>query len=155
MLTMSTKTELWTLSTKTPATPDIEIARNVDRFMRRIHAALNARAKDFDTHSVGPGGGILLLTLAEIEPARLQDLVRHMARDKSQMTRAINVLEAKGLVQRRDCPDDARVSIVALTAEGQKTVDELEQAVAGVIADILSPLSEDQKTVLKEVLGKI
>lgn len=135
--------------------PDIEIARLVDRFMRRIHASLNAKADAFDIHHVGPGGGILLLTLAEIEPAPIQDLVRRMSRDKSQMTRAIKSLEGKGLIERRDLPEDARVCLLALTPMGQETVGMLQQAVAGVLADILSPLSSGEQAALKDLLRRI
>ncbi len=135
--------------------PDIEIARLVDRFMRRIHASLNAKADAFDTHQVGPGGGILLLTLAEIEPAPIQDLVRRMSRDKSQMTRAIKSLEGKGLIERRDLPEDARVCLLALTPKGKETVGMLQQAVAGVLADILSPLSSGEQEALKDLLRRI
>lgn len=58
--------------------------------MRCIHAALNASAERFDHHGIGPSGGIVLLTLAEIAPARMNDLVRAMARDTPQMTRRIH-----------------------------------------------------------------
>ena len=102
--------------------PDIDIARLVDRFMRRIHASLNAKASEFDRHRIGPNGGIILLTLAEIEPARIQELVRRMSRDKSQMTRGVQALESKGLIERRAFPDDARVCLLALTPEGRATV---------------------------------
>ncbi|MEO1291258.1 MAG: MarR family transcriptional regulator [Pseudomonadota bacterium] len=135
--------------------PDVEIARLVDRLMRRIHASLNAQADEFDTHQVGPHGGILLLTLAEIEPAPIQDLVRRMARDKSQMTRGVQALEKKGLIERRAFPDDARISLLALTTEGRATVGVLQHAVAGVLDDILSPLSAAEQDTFKRLLQKI
>lgn len=135
--------------------PDIEIARLVDRFMRRIHASLNAKAPEFDAHGVGPGGGMLLLTLAEIEPAPVQELVRQMSRDKSQMTRAIKPLERKGLIERRELPEDARVCLLALTPAGHETVCVLQQAVADVLADILSEYSDAERQALKELLRRI
>ncbi|MEM9140242.1 MAG: MarR family transcriptional regulator [Pseudomonadota bacterium] len=135
--------------------PDIEIAHLVDRFMRRIHAALNEKAPEFDTHSVGPGGGILLLTLAEAEPMRIQDLVRRMARDKSQITRAVSTMERKGLIQRRSDPDDGRGRVLALTPEGRQTVRVLQGAVAGVLGEILAPLSDLEQGALREMLRRI
>ncbi|MEM1371985.1 MAG: MarR family transcriptional regulator [Pseudomonadota bacterium] len=143
------------MSTKYQAEPDIEIARLVDRLMRRIHASLNAKASEFDRHGVGPAGGMLLLTLAEIEPARIQDLVAHMSRDKSQMTRGIQALERKGLIERRDCKDDARVSMLSLTPEGHATVETLQGAVAASLAKILAPLSHAQRTELKALLREL
>ncbi|MEM9628327.1 MAG: MarR family transcriptional regulator [Pseudomonadota bacterium] len=134
---------------------DIEIARLVDSLMRRIHASLNAKAATFDIHQVGPGGGILLLTLAEIEPIPIQELARQMSRDKSQITRATKALERKGLLERRESPKDARVCLLALTPMGQETVDMLQQAVADVLANILSPLSSAEQQSLKSLLSRI
>lgn len=135
--------------------PDVEIARLVDRMTRRIHAALNLRAAEFDHHQVGPAGGILLLTLAENEPARLQDLVRLMARDKAQMTRGVQALERKGLIARKTCADDGRASLLELTPEGHETVGVLQGAVAEALEGILSPLSQTERDQLKAMLAKI
>ena len=106
--------------------PDVEIARLADRLMRRLHGALNATADDFDRHRLGPGGGMLLLTVAEAEPARLQDVVRAMARDKAQLTRGVQGLERKGLLARRVCPDDGRATLLPLTEAGREAVDLME-----------------------------
>lgn len=135
--------------------PDIEIARLVDRLMRRIHAAMNAKAPEFDRHRVGPQGGILLITLGEIEPAPIQTLVRSLARDKSQISRNVQALERRGLIERRLDPADARVSILALTDEGRKTVGELETAVAEALDDLLSPLPPSERQQLKTLLARI
>lgn len=135
--------------------PDIDIAHLVDRFMRRIHGALNARAADFDTHQLGPGGGILLLTLAEAEPTRIHDLVTRVARDKSQITRAVKQLEDKGLVTRATDPDDARGWVLTLTPEGRRTVVDLQTAVAGVLEEILAPLSVPEQQSLRELLRRL
>lgn len=135
--------------------PDIEIARLVDRLMRRISASLNAKAPGFDHYRIGPAGGMLLLTLAENEPVRVHDLVRLMARDKSQMTRGIQSLERKGLVARSDDPDDARVSVLRLTDDGHATVAIIQHAVAESLDEILAPLGEAERQTLKAVLARL
>ncbi len=95
-----------------------------------------------------------MLTLAEIEPARIQDLVREMSRDKSQMTRLIGALETKGLIERKGAPNDARVSLMSLTPEGRQTVLTLQSAVAEVIDDLLAPLTSYEKQAFKEILHR-
>ncbi|MEX0310620.1 MAG: MarR family winged helix-turn-helix transcriptional regulator [Tateyamaria sp.] len=136
---------------------DTELALLLDRFMRHIHFGLQAKADSFDTARVGPGGGIVLLTLAEMGNPSMQDLTRRVARDKSQMTRMIRSLEAKGLVERKASPHDARVSLVCLTAEGENVVAVFKNAVAETINEVLSPISEDEsrtmRTILKRALG--
>ena len=133
---------------------DTELALLMDRFMRRIHFGLQAKADQFDTARVGPGGGIVLLTLSDMGTARMQDLTRQVARDKSQMTRTIRSLEAKGLVERIASADDARVSLVRLTPPGEEVVETLKQTVAETINDILAPLSDEEDAMLRTVLQR-
>lgn len=122
--------------------------------MRRIHFALQSRAQSFDTANVGPGGGIVLLTIAEMGCPGLHELTRRVARDKSQMTRTIRSLESKGLVARQSCPHDARVSLIGLTQAGEQVVDRLQQAVAETIGNILAPISKAEERLLKDLLGR-
>jgi len=131
---------------------DTELALLLDRFMRRIHFGLQAKAHSFDQAKVGPGGGIILLTLAEMGCVELNVLTRRVARDKSQMTRSIRSLETKGLVARQTSPRDARVSLVRLTPAGDQVVLELQNAVAETIQEILSPISKAEEDVLKRLL---
>lgn len=134
---------------------ETDLALLVDRFMRNIHFGLQNRASDFDKKAVGPGGGIVLMTLSDTGPISLNELTRRVARDKSQMTRTIRSLETKGLVGRETSPDDARVSVVSLTDDGQAVVTDLMQAVSEVINDILEPISNDEKRTLKTLLARV
>ncbi len=131
------------------------IAILVDRFMRRIHGGLQARAREFDTENVGPGGGMILMTIADVEPAPIQLVARLMARDKSQITRAIKSLEGKGLIDRSNTESDARVSLLHLTDKGRMTVDRIQQALATVIGEILNPLEADERKVLTDLLARV
>ena len=131
---------------------DIELALLVDRFMRRIHGAVHRKAPHFDTERVGPGGGMILLTLADLGPAQMQELARRLARDKSQMTRAVRVLEEKGLISRTTSQQDARASVVTLTQKGHQTVDTLRAVLAETIDEILGPIGDDKKQQLQDLL---
>lgn len=134
---------------------DTELALLVDRFMRKIHSGLQERAPGFDREKVGPGGGIVLMTLADTGRISLNELTKCVARDKSQMTRMVRSLEAKGLVQREVAPDDGRVSVIYLTPKGSEIVGELMQTVAEVIGDILEPISESERKTLQSLLAQI
>lgn len=136
------------------AMQNTELALLIDRFMRRIHFGLQSKAHDFDTAKVGPGGGIILLTLADMGTPSLQRLTRRVARDKSQMTRTVRDLEAKGLLERQPSPSDARVTLIRLTAEGETVVKGLQAVVAETIGEILAPISEDEEQLLKHMLER-
>ena len=132
-----------------------ELALLLDRFMRKIHFGLQSKAASFDTEKVGPGGGIILLTLADMGCTSLHELTRRVSRDKSQMTRSIRSLEAKGLVKRETSPEDARVSLVSLTKDGERVVGELQDAVADTIGDLLAPLPDAEAARLKRLLAQV
>lgn len=133
---------------------DTDLALLIDRFMRRIHFGLQAKAHEFDRSKVGPGGGIVLLTLAEMGRPELHALTHRVARDKSQMTRTIRSLETKGLVVRETSDRDARVSLVSLTSAGEQVVRDLQDAVAETIGSILEPISKSEEQTLKALLQR-
>jgi DNA-binding MarR family transcriptional regulator len=134
---------------------DTDLALLVDRFMRKIHSGLQQRAPGFDREAVGPGGGIVLMTLAESGRISLNELTKRVARDKSQMTRMIRSLETKGLVQREMAPEDGRVSLIFLTPKGSEIVGELMQTVAEVVGEILEPISRSERKTLQSLLAQV
>ncbi len=134
---------------------DTDLALLIDRFMRTIHFGLQERAPGFDREAVGPGGGIVLMTLCDAGRISLNELTKRVARDKSQMTRMIRSLETKGLVDREVSPDDGRVTLVFLTAKGEGVVRELMRAVAEVVGEILEPISAEERLTLQNLLSRV
>ncbi|MEM9105264.1 MAG: MarR family transcriptional regulator, partial [Pseudomonadota bacterium] len=100
-------------------------------------------------------GGMLLQSLNEIEPAPIQKLVELMGRDKSQMTRLIQMLEGRGYLQRQPSPTDGRVSLLRLTSKGSAFVGEIGVLMSDVIDDVLSPLNAEERDVLASLLRKV
>jgi DNA-binding MarR family transcriptional regulator len=88
-------------------------------------------------------------------PVKMHALVSAMQRDKSQMTRAVQGLEAKGLIERQVDPADARVNVLLLTPQGQEAVLRIQEAVAQVLADILTPLSSEEQETLRALLRRL
>lgn len=142
------------MSTKTRAAPDVEVGQLVDRFMRRIHAELGRKAPSFDPERVGPAGGMVLMALADQEPVAIHELVRALARDKAQVTRLLQTLDAKGLVERSKSTVDGRVCVLQLTSEGRDLVSRIRLALAETIDGLLDPLSAEERDTLKGLLKK-
>ena len=134
---------------------DVELALLVDRFMRQIHASLQAKAADFDTENVGPAGGMLLLTLADMGRPEMHELTARFARDKSQMTRVVRALEGKGLVVRQRSDRDQRAHVLSLSAKGHQVVAVLQQVLADTISDLVAPLDSGDQKVLKALLARV
>ena len=133
---------------------EAEVALLVDRFMRRTHLGIHEKAKAFDKDRIGPAGGMLLLTVADMEPIAINELVVLLARDKSQMTRTVQSLEKKGFVKRKTSATDARVSLLAITPKGAKFVEGMRSILTETIGGILSNCTRAEREMLRQVLSK-
>ena len=142
------------MSTKTNVAPDIEVGQLLDRFMRHIHTDLGRKAPTFDTEKVGPVGGMMLMALADQEPIAIHELVRVIARDKAQVTRLLQTLGAKGLIEKSQSSVDGRVCVLRLTPKGWDTVKRLRSAIAETVDGLLGPLSGQERDTLKSLLKK-
>lgn len=144
-----------TVSTKIKKKPDIEVGQLVDRLMRAIHSDLGRKAPAFDREKVGPAGGMVLMVLADNEPMAIHELVRTIARDKAQVTRLLQTLGTKGLVEKSQSPTDGRVCVLRLTCKGWKTVARLRYAIAETISGLLEPFNGQERDNLKMLLKKV
>ncbi|MEM9438734.1 MAG: MarR family transcriptional regulator [Pseudomonadota bacterium] len=131
------------------------LARRMDRLMRRLNAAFHQRAEPLDTDKVGPLGGMVIMALADLGPTPVSALTAELGRDKSQMTRLIQMLERKGYVVRSSHPEDKRVSVMALTERGEAFTAQMRVILAEVAGDLLGSLSEGERAAFMESLGKI
>ncbi len=66
----------------------------------------------------------ILATLDQGPPEGIRptDLAERAALTKSGLTRAIDRLEAQGLIERRPCPADARGQLIVLSAKGRRVL---------------------------------
>ncbi|MDJ0641486.1 MAG: MarR family transcriptional regulator [Erythrobacter sp.] len=132
----------------------LEFAFQVDRFMRRLNARVHAQAPEFDREKVGPIGGMILMTLAEVQPAPMQRIATMMGRDKAQLSRMFSSLERKGLVERAANTTDQRSSLLSLTPKGGELVDAIKHAVGGAVGDLLAPLDPQERSEMLRLLAK-
>jgi MarR family 2-MHQ and catechol resistance regulon transcriptional repressor len=118
-----------------------------------VHAAL-------DRHLLGDGLSVqwfdVLLRLARTPGGRLRmsDLAAQTTLSASGLTRAVDRLEAAGLVRREPCPSDRRGAFAVLTAEGAARIlgalprhlRELEQVFAAFDAGVLASFTDQLRT---------
>ena len=134
---------------------DTTLALHLDRFVRRLHVAISARAKEFDTVGVGPNGAMILLTLADTGTIALGALTKRMGRDKAQMSRAIHALEVKGMVARKPGDTDPRINMISITEAGMGLVEVHRDALAEEIDALLGPLSEVERAAFQDILSRV
>ena len=71
---------------------------------------------------------------------------------KSRVTRIINGLEQKGLIQRVKDPKDSRVTLLRLTPNGTKRLEEIKTFISDLHYEILSHMAPPQRRALLDDL---
>lgn len=88
--------------------------------------------------------------------SRLNELNEHLLISQPSLSRMVDRLESKGLVQRRPASNDQRGVELSLTDEGREVQRRLGRIHVGGIHDLLGPaLSSEELTQLKALTDKI
>jgi DNA-binding MarR family transcriptional regulator len=85
-------------------------------------------------------------------PVSQGEIARAMGVDRTTMVALIDDLQLKGLVQRRQDPDDRRKNVVELTDAGRDTVRQAAGVVEQAERDFLAPLSAGEAAQFKKAL---
>ena len=89
------------------------------------------------------------------EPISVSDITDRMLDKMSNTSRLIEKLRSKGLLERRECPQDRRRAEVLPTEEGLRIVNEASREMEAKIEQRLKVLSPEDLTVLNQILDKL
>jgi MarR family transcriptional regulator for hemolysin len=73
-----------------------------------------------------------------------KDLAALAGVDASTLVRLVDILAARGLVERRPHPTDRRTNLIVLTNAGRHALDEIRILIGEAEVDMLSSLGEDE-----------
>jgi MarR family transcriptional regulator for hemolysin len=82
-------------------------------------------------------------------------LAEEMGIEGPSLVRLIDLLQAEGLVERREDPTDRRAKMLHLTALGERRADEINRVLRRVRAYLLKDISGEDLAVTFEVLQRI
>jgi DNA-binding MarR family transcriptional regulator len=88
------------------------------------------------------------------EPLLLTRLAGQLSCVKSNITQLIDRLEAEGLVERKDDPEDRRSVLAAITDEGQHRHEVGDRVLTAAAKELLKPFKEDELELLNNLLGR-
>ncbi|WP_157247040.1 MarR family winged helix-turn-helix transcriptional regulator [Nonomuraea typhae] len=86
---------------------------------------------------------VMLWLSGQNEPVAASDLGAKTLLSRSQVSRVVDSLQARGLVARVPSPDDARSVRVALTAEGRRAFAEADATRREALREIFDDLLDD------------
>jgi DNA-binding MarR family transcriptional regulator len=82
---------------------------------RRMQAESGLSLADFDV--------LVALTDRTPERMRVLELAQALQWEKSRLSHHLSRMQRRGLIEREDCPDDARGAFVLLSAEGRRAIE--------------------------------
>lgn len=124
----------------------------LNRTARRMSAALAAR---FEPYDITPEQFGVLRRLAEEDGITQKELAERTAKDQTNMTRLLDQLERKGLIERRQKADDRRCYLIYGSAKGHRLGETLAPIEEEAMGEMLAGLSEMQIAELRRTLDVI
>ncbi len=86
---------------------------------------------------------------------RQRDLGGYLLLARYSISRLVDRMEAEGLVERRECPEDGRGQLVHITQAGLKLRKEMWAVYGPAIQNALAPLTTEEAAALAALLAKL
>ncbi|CAN7434561.1 MarR family winged helix-turn-helix transcriptional regulator [Acidovorax sp. LjRoot194] len=113
----------------------LEPEESVGYLMRKVMSSIRTQADaQLSTHDLTYAQWLPLFKISRCDQTTVASLARDLETDPASMTRAMDRLEAKGLVVRERSTTDRRVVRLTLTPDG----DQVASRVPAVLADVLN-----------------
>ncbi|MBV7544567.1 MarR family winged helix-turn-helix transcriptional regulator [Acidovorax sp. sic0104] len=129
---------------------------SVGYLMRKVMSSIRTQADaQLSTHDLTYAQWLPLFKISLCDQTTVASLARDLETDPASMTRAMDRLEAKGLVLRERSTTDRRVVRLALTAEGDKVAARVPPVLAEVLNGHLSDFSHDEWQQLLSLLRRM
>jgi MarR family 2-MHQ and catechol resistance regulon transcriptional repressor len=97
----------------------------------------------------------VLEALYHLGPLRASDLAKKLLRSGANVTTVIDNLEKAGLVARRQCTADRRVTYADLTPSGRERIRKMFPSIAGRITGLISALDPAEQEELGRLARKL
>lgn len=104
---------------------------------------------------LGPTDFAILETLLHKGPLPVNTIGRKVLLTTGSITTAVDRLEARNLVVRRDDPGDRRVRLVQLTAVGRRLIERAFEQHAADLEEVVSVLTRAERATLLDLLRKL
>ena len=123
---------------------------------KRLTRALNSELEAEHGLSISALELLSRLYAADHRVLRLTDLAERAGLSLSRVSRIVDTLEARGLVERRRCPGDGRARNAGLTPAGAKLLQAAQAThFAGVHEQLFSHVEPEELDTLATVFGRL
>jgi DNA-binding MarR family transcriptional regulator len=128
----------------------------IGRVLSRVKIALmEALDRELVPLDITGAQYVILVNLASGQADSTTTLCKGVSYDPGAMTRMLDRLEKKGLVQRSRCPNDRRKVKLELTAEGNAIYPQVVAIAAGVMQRFLTGFAPNEIATLEALLARM
>lgn len=106
-------------------------------------------------HDITHAQGGIIMMLSSGNYVTAAELARELYVDSASMTRMVDRLEKRGLIERVRCGEDRRISNLRLTPDGQQLADQLPDVFTSVLNRNFAGFTADEVANLKALLRKL
>ncbi|WP_426185202.1 MarR family winged helix-turn-helix transcriptional regulator [Microbacterium sp. TWP3-1-2b2] len=128
-----------------------------ESLFRAQHELFAAMAADFDGTAITQAEYDVLLTVVRSPEmtARLRDVTTNMLISQPSVSRLVDRMVARGLIQKCPDPDDGRGALIRATEEGARAFRAVATVHGRSIAQRMSKLDDDELRTLHELTQKL
>ena len=123
--------------------------------MKAYRALAQVDARSIASSGLGISDFAVLEILLHKGPLPVNTIGRQVMLTSGSITTAVDRLQKKQFVRRQACPQDRRVTYVALTAAGRALIQEVFNAHASQLEAVFEPLSTAERSTLATLLKKL
>ena len=132
----------------------VALERELALFVRRARSTSERLSREVHPEVDAAAYG-LLVRLCDDGPQRPSDLAGHVGVGKATITRQLKPLEALGLIERLQDPDDGRAHRWRLTGKGRERIAVVRKARRERMQSILDSWPEEDVRTLTRLLGRL
>lgn len=128
-----------------------------ESLFRAQHEIFGEINDDFDDDSLSLAEYDVLLTVTRADEmtARLRDVTANMLISQPSVSRLVDRMATRGLIEKCADPDDGRGALVRATSTGASLFRRLASAHGRAIAERMSLLSDDELAQLRDLTSKL
>ena len=115
---------------------------------------LRARMLEASGVMIDPAAYPVLRQVATLGAVRVGDLARALVVDVSTVSRQVRQLEQAGFVSRREDSSDGRVSMVALTRQGGRVMEQVGLARRALLDEVMAGWPPEEQEMFGDLLGR-
>jgi DNA-binding MarR family transcriptional regulator len=130
---------------------DVELASR----LRMTLGRLNRRVRQHGPQSLSASQTSTLASVEALGPVRLGDLAAHEGVTAPTQSRLVGSLEQQGLLRRMPDAEDRRATLLAITAQGRRQLDQLRGERSAFLVGQLGTLTAEQRSALVAALDAL